>query len=40
MQAKLIEDNHAQKPGDSIVIVSDLVVGKETLHAIHVHVIK
>jgi pyruvate kinase len=39
MQAKLLEDNHV-KPGDSIVIVSDLVVGKETLHAIHVHVIK
>jgi pyruvate kinase len=39
MQARLLEDNHVQ-PGDSIVIVSDLVVGKETLHAIHVHVIK
>ena len=39
MQAKLLEDDHV-KPGDSIVIVSDLVVGKETLHAIHVHVIK
>jgi pyruvate kinase len=39
MQAKLLEDGHVQ-PGESIVIVSDLVVGKETLHAIHVHVIK
>ena len=26
--------------GDSIVVVSDLVVGKETLHAIHVHTLK
>ena len=39
MQTRLLQDNHVQ-PGDSIVIVSDLVVGKETLHAIHVHVIK
>jgi pyruvate kinase len=39
MCGKLVEDGHA-KPGDSIVIVSDIVVGKETLHAIHVHVIK
>jgi pyruvate kinase len=39
MCARLLEDNHVQA-GDSIVIVSDLVVGKETLHAIHVHVIK
>jgi len=39
MEAKLLEDSHV-KPGDSIVIVSDIVVGKETLHAIHVHVIK
>jgi pyruvate kinase len=39
MQAKLLDGNHVE-PGDSIVIVSDLVVGKETLHAIHVHVIK
>jgi pyruvate kinase len=39
MCGRLIEDNHVQ-PGDSIVIVTDLVVGKETLHAIHVHVIK
>jgi pyruvate kinase len=39
MQARLLEDNRV-RPGDSIVIVSDLVVGKETLHAIHVHVIK
>ena len=27
-------------PGDSIIVVSDLVVGKETLHAIHVHTLK
>jgi pyruvate kinase len=39
MCARLLEDNHV-KPGNSIVIVSDIVVGKETLHAIHVHVIK
>jgi pyruvate kinase len=39
MQARLLEDNRV-KPGQSIVIVSDLLVGKETLHAIHVHVIK
>jgi pyruvate kinase len=39
MCSRLIEDNHV-KPGDSIVIVSDIEVGKETLHAIHVHVIK
>jgi pyruvate kinase len=39
MQARLLQDKYV-KPGDSIVIVSDLVVGKETLHAIHVHVIK
>jgi hypothetical protein len=26
-------------PGDSIVVVSDLAVGRETLHAIHVHTI-
>jgi pyruvate kinase len=39
METKLLEDNHV-KSGDSIVIVSDIVVGKETLHAIHVHVIK
>jgi hypothetical protein len=26
--------------GDAIVVVSDLVVGQETLHAIHVHTIK
>ena len=39
MQARLLEDGHVTS-GESIVIVSDLLVGKETLHAIHVHVIK
>jgi len=39
MQARLVED-HQVSSGESIVIVSDLLVGKETLHAIHVHVIK
>jgi pyruvate kinase len=39
MCSRLMDDNHV-KAGDSIVIVSDIIVGKETLHAIHVHVIK
>ena len=39
MQSRLLEDKHVVV-GESIVIVSDLIVGKETLHAIHVHVIK
>ena len=39
MQAQLLQ-RHYVKPGDSIVVVSDLVVGKETLHAIHVHTLK
>jgi pyruvate kinase len=39
MQGQLLARGYA-KPGDSIVVVSDLVVGKETLHAIHVHTLK
>ncbi len=39
MQARLLSHGYA-KPGDSIVVVSDLEVGKETLHAIHVHTLK
>ena len=39
MQNKLLAYNYV-KPGQSIVVVSDLVVGKETLHAIHVHTLK
>jgi hypothetical protein len=39
MFAKLQERRYAM-PGDSIVVVSDLVVGKEVLHAIHVHTLK
>jgi pyruvate kinase len=39
MQNQLLERGYA-KAGDSIVVVSDLVVGKETLHAIHVHTLK
>ncbi|MCE0498915.1 MAG: pyruvate kinase [Methylacidiphilales bacterium] len=35
----LREKGYATK-GDSIVVVSDLVAGRETLHAIHVHEIK
>jgi pyruvate kinase len=38
MMAKLKQDKHVV-PGDSIVVVSDLVVGKEVLHAIHVHML-
>jgi len=36
MQAQLLEHGYAV-PGESIVVISDLVVGKETLHAIHLH---
>lgn len=36
MQAKLKELNHV-KTGDSLVVVSDLIVGGNTLHTIHVH---
>jgi pyruvate kinase len=39
MQAKLLERGYL-RPGDSIVVVSDLVVEKEILHAIHVHTLK
>jgi pyruvate kinase len=39
MFAQLLERRYAF-PGDSIVVVSDLVVGKEVLHAIHVHTLK
>jgi len=39
MQARLLERGYMQ-PGDSIVVVSDLVVEKEILHAIHVHTLK
>jgi pyruvate kinase len=39
MQSQLLEHGYA-KSGDSIVVVSDLEVGKETLHAIHVHTLK
>jgi len=39
MQARLLERGYMH-PGDSIVVVSDLVVGKEILHAIHVHTLK
>ena len=39
MQAKLLQRNLV-KPGDSLVVISDLHVGNETLHAIHVHKIK
>jgi pyruvate kinase len=39
---KMVENLKAHRyvvPGDSIVVVSDLAVGHETLHAIHVHTI-
>jgi len=39
MQACLLERGYMH-PGDSIVVVSDLVVEKEILHAIHVHTLK
>jgi len=39
MQARLLERGH-MRPGDSMVVVSDLVVEKEILHAIHVHTLK
>jgi pyruvate kinase len=39
MIAILKEKGYAET-GDSVVVVSDLVAGKETLHAIHVHEIK
>ncbi|MEI9998297.1 MAG: pyruvate kinase [Verrucomicrobiota bacterium] len=39
MQSRLLERGY-MRPGDSIVVVSDLVVGKEILHAIHVHTLK
>jgi pyruvate kinase len=39
MQNQLLTRGYAQA-GDSIVVVSDLEVGKETLHAIHVHTLK
>jgi pyruvate kinase len=39
MQDQLLAHKYV-KPGDSIVVVSDLVVGNDTLHAIHVHTLK
>jgi pyruvate kinase len=39
MQHQLLRRAYVEK-GDSVVVVSDLEVGKETLHAIHVHTIK
>jgi pyruvate kinase len=39
MQSRLLERGY-MRPGDSIVVVSDLVVEKEILHAIHVHTLK
>ena len=39
MMGKLQKNGHVL-PGESIVVVSDLVVGKEVLHAIHVHTLK
>jgi pyruvate kinase len=39
MQARLLERGYMH-PGESIVVVSDLVVEKEILHAIHVHTLK
>ena len=39
MIAKLREDHHIV-PGDSIVVVSDVMAGKEPIHAIHVHTIE
>jgi len=39
MQACLLERGYMH-PGDSMVVVSDLVVGKDILHAIHVHTLK
>jgi pyruvate kinase len=39
MQARLLERGH-MRPGDSMVVVSDLIVEKEILHAIHVHTLK
>jgi pyruvate kinase len=39
MIAKLREFRYVS-PGDSVVVVSDLVAGKDILHAIHVHTLK
>jgi pyruvate kinase len=39
MMNRLLERGYVH-PGDSVVVVSDLVVEKETLHAIHVHTLK
>jgi pyruvate kinase len=39
MQSRLLERGYMH-PGDSIVVVSDIVVEKEILHAIHVHTLK
>lgn len=36
MQGQLLSRGYVV-PGDSVVVISDLVVGKETLHAIHLH---
>jgi hypothetical protein len=35
-----LREYHYVNPGDSIVVVSDLVAGKDVLHAIHVHTLK
>jgi hypothetical protein len=35
-----LKRNGYVKSGDSLVVVSDLAVGLETLHAIHVHTIQ
>jgi pyruvate kinase len=39
MQSRLLERGYMH-PGESIVVVSDLVVEREILHAIHVHTLK
>ena len=37
---KVLHEQYNIGPGESIVVVSDLVVGKDVLHAIHVHTLK
>jgi pyruvate kinase len=39
MQAKL-QERQLVGPGDSLVVVSDLIIGGEVLHTLHVHTIK
>ena len=36
----MLRDHGLVQPGESIVVISDLVVGKDVLHAIHVHKLK